>query len=193
MTIQNPFLQFRQWYLEAVNSGIPDPTIMTLATVGADGKPSARIILLKDFDDSGFVFYTNYQSKKAEQLFHNPWAALVLHWPSLGHQVRIEGRVEKIPAEESDRYFARRPRGSQLGAWASGQSTALPSRESLEEAMRQREMEFREREVPRPPHWGGFRLIPLRIEFWDERDDRMHLRVEYEKKDDDWVSRRLAP
>lgn len=193
MKIQNPFIQFRQWYLEAVNSGIPDPTIMTLATVGADGKPSARIILLKDFDDSGFVFYTNYQSKKAEQLYHNPWAALVFHWRSLGHQVRIEGRAEKIAPEESDRYFTSRPRGSQLGAWASEQSRTIPSRESLEEAMRQREMEFREREVPRPPHWGGFRLIPERIEFWDERDDRMHLRVEYEKKDDDWVSRRLAP
>ncbi|MFC2115328.1 pyridoxamine 5'-phosphate oxidase [Bacteroidota bacterium] len=193
MTVQNPFLQFRQWYLEAVDSGIPDPSIMTLATAGTHGRPSARILLLKDFDDRGFVFYTNYQSKKAGELDENPWAALVFHWQSLGHQIRIEGSVEKISAVDSDRYFASRSRGSQLGAWASKQSQVMSSGENLEEKIQELALKFRDKEVPRPPHWGGLRLNPVRIEFWEERDDRLHVRVVFEKKGDGWVSSRLAP
>ncbi|MCK4750865.1 MAG: pyridoxamine 5'-phosphate oxidase [Bacteroidales bacterium] len=189
----DPILLFRQWYLEAVDSGIPDPAIMTLATADADGKPSARILLLKDFDDRGYVFYTNYRSHKAEQLDRNPWAALVIHWHSLGHQVRIEGRVEKITTEESDRYFATRPRGSQLGTWASHQSQTISSRESLSEAIHRRKQEFKNRDVPRPPYWGGYRLIPVRIEFWVDREDRMHDRIVYERDGDGWTTQLLAP
>jgi len=213
----DPIHLFRQWYLEAVDSDISDPAVMSLATAGKDGRPSARIVLLKDFNEAGFVFYTNYRSRKSIQINANPWAALVIHWHRLGHQVKIEGRVEKLPEEESDRYFATRPRGSQLGAWASEQSHPVQSRESLDEALINAEEEFRDMEVPRPPHWGGYRLIPDRIEFWVNRDDRMHDRILYEKKpaagsagtgtgkspgaekpgpgngENDWVSTRLAP
>ena len=190
----DPIRLFRQWYLEAVDSDISDPSIMSLATAGKDGRPSVRIVLLKDFNEAGFVFYTNYRSRKSIQLDANPWAALVILWFRLGLQVRIEGRVEKLPEEESDRYFATRPRGSQLGAWASGQSQPIPSRESLDEALRNAEEEFRDMDVPRPPHWGGYRLNPDRIEFWVNRDDRMHDRILYEKTDNDnWDSKRLAP
>ena len=193
MTSQNPLLLFRQWYLEAVDSGIDDPTIMTLATVDAEGKPTARIILLKDFNDRGFVFYTNYQSHKADQLDENPLAALVIHWNSLGHQVRIEGSVEKISPEESDSYFATRPRGSQLGAWASEQSSPISSTDILTEAMHQKELEFKDMNVPRPPHWGGYRLMPERIEFWVSHEDRLHERTLFERKGDDWETILLAP
>ena len=189
----DPFHLFRQWYLKAVDSDISDPTIMSLATVGKDGRPSARIVLLKDFNEAGFVFYTNYKSRKSIQLDANPWAALVIHWHRLGHQVRIEGRVEKLPEEESDRYFATRPRGSQLGAWASDQSQPVPSRVSLDDALLNAEEEFRDMEVPRPPHWGGYRLIPDRMEFWVNRDDRMHDRILYEKTENNWRPTRLAP
>ncbi len=206
MTDPDPIQQFRKWYAEAVDGGIYDPAIMTLATADKDGKPSARIVLLKDFDERGFVFYTDYRSRKAEQLEVNPSAALVIHWQKLGYQVRLEGHVEKTGAEESDRYFSTRPRGSQLGAWASEQSRTVPSRKSLEESLRLREEEFRNQEVPRPPHWGGYRLVPERIEFWKDVKDRMHDRVVYERKvvpehpdkehgnaEEGWVSRLLAP
>ena len=202
----DPIHLFRKWYLEAVNSDISDPTIMSLATVGKEGRPSARIVLLKDFNEAGFVFYTNYRSRKSIQLDANPWAALVIHWHRLGHQVRIEGRVEKLAEEESDRYFESRPRGSKLGAWASEQSQPIHSRESLDDALLNVEEEFRDMEVPRPPHWGGYRLIPDRIEFWTNRDDRMHDRILYELKpaagssgtetendENSWTSTRLAP
>ena len=197
---------FRQWYMEVVDSGIPDPTIMTLATVDKTGRPSARIVLLKEFDERGFVFYSNYHSSKAEHLGETPWAALVIHWQPTGHQVRIEGKVEMTSGEESDRYFATRPRSSQLGAWASEQSRIVPSRESLDEAFRKTEEKYRDKDVPRPPHWGGFRLDPDRMEFWVSREDRMHDRIVYEKnlgldksrgdsKKDlkEWIIRRLAP
>lgn len=193
----DPFRIFRRWYQEARDCGNPDPSVITLATATAGGKPSARTVLLKEFDAGGFVFYTNYGSRKARELDENPQAAMVIHWPETGYQVRIEGRVEKTSAEESDRYFASRPRGSQLGAWTSRQSRPIPSRESLESALRAREMEFRDREVPRPPHWGGYRLVPDRIEFWVEQENRLHDRVVYERKSAEgkvrWVSRRLAP
>jgi pyridoxamine 5'-phosphate oxidase len=202
----DPIHLFRQWYLEAVDSDISDPTIMSLATVGQDGRPSARIVLLKDFNEAGFVFYTNYRSRKSIQLDAIPWAALVIHWHRLGHQIRIEGRVEKLPEEESDRYFATRPRGSQLGAWASEQSQPVPTRESLDQELQKVEKKFKDMDVPRPPHWGGYRLIPDRIEFWVDREDRMHDRILYEKNttvassgtktendENNWTLTRLAP
>jgi len=193
MTDPGPMNKFRQWYLEAASSEVPDPTIMTLATADVDAKPSARIVLLKDFDDRGFVFYTNYGSHKARQIDNNPFAALVIHWPFLGHQVRIEGRVDKTSAKESDLYFKGRPRGSQLGAWASDQSQVISSRESLLESVRKREAEFAGGKIPRPSHWGGYRLIPNRIEFWTEREDRLHERIVYEKQGERWISHLLAP
>jgi pyridoxamine 5'-phosphate oxidase len=206
MSEQDPIQLFRQWYREAVSSDISDPTVMSLATAGPDGRPSVRIVLLKDFDKRGFVFYTNYHSRKAAELDKNPVAALLIHWQSLERQVRIEGPVEKTSDAESDRYFASRPRGSQLGAWASEQSSVIPSREELDTSMQQKEAEFRDRDVPRPPHWGGYRLLPSRIEFWTGRDDRMHDRMVYEREiprkgpgpssdeaDSGWRSQRLAP
>ncbi len=199
---RDPIRLFAQWYLEAEEHGIVEPGTMTLATADAEGRPSARMVLLKSFDEKGFVFYTNYLSRKGRQLERNPWAAVVLHWPGLQRQVRIEGRVQKITAAESDRYFAGRPRGSQLGAWASGQSNTITSRAALEDSMRIREQEFSEKEVPRPLHWGGYRLVPESLEFWVGRDDRLHDRVVYEKapagkgpvhRRVDWKWRRLAP
>ena len=205
-TDQNPILLFRQWYLEAVDAGIENPDIMTLATTGNDFRPSARIVLLKEFDENGFVFYSNYRSHKGEQIAASPFAALVIHWQELGHQVRIEGRVGKTSVAESDRYFASRPRGSQLGAWASPQSQVVPSMESLDAKMKKMEEKFRDREVPRPAYWGGYRLKPDRMEFWVEKEDRMHHRIAYEKiiglektglqddtSEDAWVGRWLAP
>ncbi len=210
---KNPILLFGKWFREATESDIPDPTVMSLATAGRDGSPSVRIVLLKEFDERGFAFYTNYRSRKALQLEENPRAAMVIHWSPLGRQVRIEGRVEKITAEESDRYFSSRPRGSQLGAWASNQSSVIPTRPRLEKGLAERENEFRNREVPRPPHWGGYRLIPDRIEFWVDREDRLHDRIEFQRSaspdpgpaekpgkgidrtsgEDNWTVRRLAP
>ncbi len=190
---QNPFHIFRQWYLEAVDSDISDPTIMSLATVGTDGKPSVRIVLLKEFDERGFVFYTNYMSRKSRQLEKNPWGALVIHWHRIGHQVRIEGRIDKTTEGESDKYFSTRPRGHQLGAWASDQSQVVDSRESLDEALRMRESEFEGKDIQRPPSWGGYRLEPDHIEFWVSRDDRMHDRILFERSGDSWKMTRLAP
>ncbi len=205
-TDQNPILLFRHWYLEAVDSGIDDPDIMTLATTGNDFRPSARVVLLKEFDEKGFVFYSNYRSHKGEQIASSPWAALVIHWQKLGHQIRIEGRISKTSVKESDRYFASRPRGSQLGAWASMQSQVVPTKESLDEKMKKMDEKFMGREVPRPAYWGGYRLRPDRMEFWVEKDDRMHERIVYEKiiglektgkldntSEEVWVGRWLAP
>jgi pyridoxamine 5'-phosphate oxidase len=193
MKKNNPFDIFREWYQEALDAGVPDPTIMTLATVDKKGRPGARIVLLKAFDKEGFVFYTNYRSRKARDLEEHPRAALVLHWRETGRQVRIEGITEKTSPEESDRYFKTRPRGSQLGAWASAQSSYIPTRASLDESLENLAIEFRDRPVPRPPHWGGYRVIPDRIEFWSDRENRMHDRVLFEKTSRGWSSSRLAP
>lgn len=193
MKRENPFTIFGNWYQEAVKAGVGDPTIMTLATVNREGNPAARIVLLKSFDEQGFVFYTNYRSRKGMDLENHPRAALVIHWRETGRQVRIEGRTEKLSASASNQYFESRPRGSQLGAWASEQSREIPTRASLDESLEKWAAEFRDQPVPRPPHWGGFRVIPDRIEFWSDRENRMHERLLFEKISGDWAFRRLAP
>ena len=193
MKKKGPFAIFRDWYREASESGIKDPTIMTLATVNAKGNPTARIVLLKSFDEHGFVFYTNYQSRKGMDLEQHPHAALVLHWRETGRQVRIEGIAEKVPSSASDQYFASRPRGSQLGAWASEQSREIPSRASLDESLDRWASEFRGKPVPRPPNWGGYRVIPNKIEFWSDRKNRIHDRVLFERVAGKWALTRLAP
>jgi pyridoxamine 5'-phosphate oxidase len=193
MQVKNPFVIFRDWYQESIDAGIPDPSIMTLATADSEGNPAARIVLLKFYDENGFVFYTNYHSRKGMDLEKNPRAALVFYWRESGRQVRIEGITEKVTASTSDRYFKSRPRGSQLGAWASEQSQEIPSGASLDESLKRRASEFRDRPVPRPPHWGGYRVIPERMEFWSDRPNRMHERMLFEKKAGDWHVRRLAP
>jgi pyridoxamine 5'-phosphate oxidase len=193
MNITDPFSIFMDWYQEAIDAGITDPTIMTLATADPKGQPAARIVLLKSFDEKGFVFYTNYHSRKGVDLDRNPRSALVIHWRETGRQVRIEGNTEKVPAAVSDRYFESRPRGSQLGAWASEQSREIPSGAYMDESLKRWEAEFRDNPVPRPPHWGGYRVIPDRIEFWSDRENRMHERMLFEKTERDWVRKRLAP
>jgi len=191
---RNPVDLFRRWFDEAVASGVKLPNAMTLATATADGKPSARMVLLKQVDDEGFVFYTNYRSRKAQDLDANPHAALIFYWSNLDRQVRVEGRVTRVSAAESDEYFATRPRESQLGAIASPQSEVIPNRKVLEENFREHEERYWEGPVERPEHWGGYRLVPERIEFWLSREGRLHDRINYERQADGvWTISRLAP
>jgi pyridoxamine 5'-phosphate oxidase len=190
----DPFVQFRSWFDQAVAAQVPEPNAMTLATAGADCRPSARLVLLKGFDASGFVFYTNYESRKARELAANPWAALVFFWPQLARQVRIEGRVEPVAPHESDAYFHSRPRGSQLGAWASHQSQVISSRAVLDQRMQELTAAYQARPVPRPPYWGGYRLAPTLVEFWQGRPNRLHDRLRYRRLEDGgWLIERLAP
>lgn len=190
----NPFEQFKLWFDQAVAAQLPEPNAMTIATATLDGKPSARMVLLKDCDERGFVFYTNYQSNKGQQLIENPWGAIVFWWAQLERQVRIEGRVEKVSDAESDEYFNSRPIGSQLGAWASNQSQVVESREVLERQLEQLKEEYENKDVPRPSHWGGFRVIPDEIEFWQGRPNRLHDRLLYRRGENgSWIIQRLSP
>jgi len=190
----NPIRQFQLWFDEAVSRGLPLAEAMTLCTATTDGKPSARMILLKGVAESGFVFYTNYRSRKARELDANPFAALVFYWEPLERQVRVEGKVARIAAEESDKYFQTRPRESQLGAIASPQSDVIESRELLEQEFQELEQKYSDRTIERPNHWGGYRLVPERIEFWKGRPGRLHDRLLYElQADGEWNRTRLAP
>lgn len=191
----DPVEQFQVWFDEALNAEVPEPNAMTLSTATTNGAPSARIVLLKGVKDGNFLFYTNYNSRKGQELRANPRAALTFLWHELQRQVRIEGRVEVLSAEESTRYFQARPKGSQIGAWASPQSTQIESREILEGRVEQLEEDFKGAEVlPRPEHWGGYRVVPHRIEFWQGRSSRLHDRIEYTLSEDGkWSVVRLAP
>jgi pyridoxamine 5'-phosphate oxidase len=191
---KSPFAQFARWFGEAKQAQPDTADAMTVATAGSDGVVSARVALLKSFDERGFVFYTNYNSRKGSHLSENPRVALCFYWPMLNRQVRVEGVVVKTTAEEADAYFATRPRGSQLGAWASNQSAVIPGRGDLDQRFRDLEANYRDRPVPRPPHWGGFRVIPVTIEFWQGRQDRLHDRFVYRLREPkDWVIERLSP
>jgi len=192
MASANPITEFLKAVGRARERQV-DTTPMTLATVGLDGRPSARIVLLRGVDAKGFSFFTNYHSRKARELTANPNAALCFHWVTLDEQIRIEGSVERASADESDAYFATRPRGSQLGAWASDQSAVLPSREVFDQKYAESERRFADAPVPRPPHWGGFRLLPRLIEFWYGRESRLHDRLVYITDGDAWRTERLYP
>ncbi len=188
----DPMRFFTRWLRDAVDAGLPVPNAMTLATVSAEGTPDARIVLLKGLERGGFTFYTNYRSRKARQLEARPAACLVFQWSELERQVRIEGAVEKVSAEESDRYFASRPLGARLSAWASAQSETVSSRAQLEKSLEEARARFNE-QPPRPPHWGGYRVLPQRIEFWQGRADRLHDRLLYARAGAAWRMERLAP
>ena len=190
----NPVAQFGRWFDEARATQQPLPESMTLATATTGGAVSARVVLLKAFDEHGFVFFTNYNSPKSAQLHENPRAALVFWWPPLDRQVRIEGAVCHVTEQESDDYWATRPRGSQLGAWASEQSKVLAGRGDLDERFEQLAATYKDVPIPRPPHWGGYRVIPTLLEFWQGRSDRLHDRFCYRLRDaKDWVIERLSP
>lgn len=186
-----PIEQFRRWFDQATSAGIQMPEAMGLTTV-SNGRPTSRMILLKEVD-TGFVFFTNYKSRKSMELADDPRAAMLFYWGPLERQVRIEGSVERVTAAESDAYFATRPRGSQIGAWASPQSHVIGSREELEQAAAKIAERYRDSEIPRPPFWGGFRLMADELEFWQAREDRLHDRIRYRKDGQLWIVERLAP
>ncbi len=191
----DPFVLFHQWFAEAEDIEQPpvEPNAMTLATVDRDGRPHCRVLLLKALDERGFTFFTNYDSAKGEQLAARPYAAMTFFWPSLERQVRIEGRVEKVSVAESDAYFQVRPLGSRLGAWASPQSRVIAGREELERLLAQTEQRFMDTAPHCPEHWGGYRLLPERMEFWQGRASRLHDRLNYRLEDSAWLRERLAP
>jgi len=191
---RNPIRQFDAWFAQALEAQLPEPNAMTVATVDARGRPSARILLIKGVDERGFVFFTNYESRKGRELADNPYASLLFYWIELERQVRIEGTVVKTSPEESDRYFESRPLGSRIGAWASEQSQVIESRAMLEAREKEISAQYGEH-PPRPPHWGGYRLIPDAIEFWQGRPSRLHDRLLYTRSADssDWQIARLSP
>ena len=190
----DPILQFERWYAEAVDAGLPEPNAMTLATVDADGRPQARVVLLRGIDAEGFRFYTNHEGAKARELAAHPAAALTFFWPELHRQVRVTGAVRRLGEAESDAYFASRPRGSRIGAWSSPQSQVLADREELDRLVAETEARFAGvQDVPRPPFWGGYLVAPDVVEFWQGRQSRLHDRLRYRREGDDWVLERLAP
>lgn len=193
MSAVDPIELFRRWYADALRAEVARPDAMALATVGPGGRPAVRMVLLSSFDERGFVFHTNYRSRKGEEIAQSSRVALSLWWDPLARQVRVEGRAERTSAGESDAYFAGRPRGSQLGAWASDQSAVIPDRAVLEERVREAERRYAGGPVPRPPHWGGYRVVPDLVEFWEGRESRLHDRTRYRREAGGWVAERLAP
>lgn len=193
LVLSDPITQFTSWFGEALQAEQPDPEAMTLSTATREGRLSARIVLLRGADERGFVFFTNYDSRKGHELTANPTAALTFYWFSLNRQVRIEGDVRQVSRQESEDYFQTRPRGSQLGAWASPQSDEITSREALDQRLAEVELRFKDQPIPCPPFWGGFRVEPKRIEFWQGRESRLHDRILYSLIDGEWRISRLAP
>jgi pyridoxamine 5'-phosphate oxidase len=190
----NPFQQFQVWFQQALDAKLLEPNAMTLATVTAAGKPHARIVLLKGFDERGFAFYTNFQSQKGQELALNPHAALVFLWKDLERQVRVTGKIERVADAEADQYYHSRPLGSQLGAWASPQSEVIPNRQFLVDRLAQFTAQYQDKEIPRPANWGGLRVVPSEIEFWQGRTSRLHDRLRYQlQAAGNWQIDRLAP
>ena len=191
----DPLHQFTTWYDEAVAAGLPEPEAMTLSTATQEGRPSARIVLLREYDERGFCFFSNYASQKGRELAANPYAAVTFHWVDLERQVRIAGRVEKVSASESDAYFKSRPAQSRIGAWSSPQSEVIASRDTLEQFVKEYQERYPEESaIPRPEHWGGYRVIPERIEFWQGRPSRLHDRLRFSRVEQGtWTLERLAP
>lgn len=190
---QNPIVQFEYWFDEAVGANLPEPHAFMVSTVNTEGKPSARIVLLRNADENGFTFFTNYNSRKGQDIEAKPYASATFFWQQLQRQVRIEGTIEKVSAQESDEYFASRPRESQIGAWASNQSQVLESREALEQRVASLTKEYEGKDIPRPPHWGGYRIKPTQIEFWQGRPSRLHDRFLYILDNNNWTINRLNP
>ena len=191
----NPIVQFEKWIQVAEKAGLREPNAMVLGTATADGRPSSRVVLLKEVSDIGFVFYTNYTSRKARELETNPFASLTFYWPELERQVRVEGRVQRVPRQVSEAYFRTRPRGSRLGAWASHQSEAIPSREALDTRLKELEDRYANSDdIPVPEFWGGYCVVPETIEFWQGRPNRLHDRLQYRRNSEQaWVLERLSP
>lgn len=190
----DPFYQFQNWYQQTLATDIPEPTAMSLATVDEQGQPWQRMVLLKLYDEKGFIFFTNYSSRKAQQISSNPHVSLLFPWHALGRQVKITGRAEKIPTSESFKYFTTRPRGSQLGAWASPQSQVIKNRAMLDTVLEQMKEKFSHGEIPLPDHWGGYRVTPASFEFWQARESRLHDRFLYTQQQEGvWQVERLAP
>jgi pyridoxamine 5'-phosphate oxidase len=189
----DPVVEFGKWMDQALRADLQEPHAMTLATASADGVPSARVVLLRGYDASGFTFFTDYRSRKGRELADNPRACGVFYWPELERQVRVSGAVRKVSREESEAYFRSRPTGSRLGAWASTQSAVIADRGVLEERLREMAARFGTADVPLPEHWGGYRIVPVELEFWQGRESRLHDRVRYRKQGDVWRLERLSP